>query len=57
MNTTQDASGADALPEISNETLKRIETAVFADIAADRFRTAIWPSYPNTWTAREQTAA
>lgn len=38
MNTTQDASGADALPEISNETLKRIETAVFADIAADRQR-------------------
>ena len=38
MNTTQDASGADALPEISNETVKRIETAVFADIAADRRR-------------------
>ncbi|WP_396641218.1 DUF4349 domain-containing protein [Microbacterium sp.] len=38
MNTTQDASGADALPDVSNETIKRIETAVFADIAADRQR-------------------
>lgn len=38
MNTTQDASGADALPDVSNATIKRIETAVFADIAADRQR-------------------
>ena len=41
MNTTQDASGAserDALPELTDQTVDRIETAVFAEIGADRRR-------------------
>lgn len=38
MNTTQDASHADALPEVTDETIARIETGVFAEIGADRRR-------------------
>jgi uncharacterized membrane protein YciS (DUF1049 family) len=41
MNTTQDASGRDdlpELPELTDETVERIETAVFAEIGADRRR-------------------
>ncbi|WP_100813887.1 DUF4349 domain-containing protein [Microbacterium lacus] len=38
MNTTQDASHADALPEVTDETITRIETGVFAEIGADRRR-------------------
>jgi hypothetical protein len=41
MNTTQDASGRDdlpELPELTDETIERIETAVFAEIGADRRR-------------------
>jgi uncharacterized membrane protein YciS (DUF1049 family) len=44
MNTTQEASGRDhlpdlpELPELTDETIERIETAVFAEIGADRRR-------------------
>ncbi len=38
MNTTQDASDRDALPELTDEAVARIETAVFAEIGADRRR-------------------
>lgn len=38
MNTTQDAPERDALPEMTDETITRIESAVFAEIGADRRR-------------------
>ncbi|HAQ59947.1 MAG TPA: DUF4349 domain-containing protein [Microbacterium sp.] len=38
MSPAQEASERDALPEISTETIKRIEAKVFADIGADRQR-------------------
>lgn len=38
MNTTQDASDRDALPEVTDETIARIESAIFAEIGADSRR-------------------
>lgn len=38
MNTTPDASGQEALPELSDETISRIENGVFEQIHADRRR-------------------